>query len=81
MQVGNGGLYVHGVVERVGADPNRMADATASVALDHAAGDEVVEEERLDLGGELVGFRSLVVEAVGIACHERAIHVEPRREP
>ena len=40
-------------------------------ALDHAAGDEVVEEERLDLGGELVGFRSLVVEAVGIACHER----------
>ena len=53
-----------------------MADATAPVALDHAAGDEVVEEERLDLGGELVGaFRSLVVEAVvGIACHERAIH-------
>ena len=52
-----------------------MADATAPVALDHAAGDEVDEEERLDLGGELSGaFRGLVVEAVGIACHERAIH-------
>ena len=36
---------------------HRMADATASVALDHVAGDEVVEEERLDLGGALVGFR------------------------
>ena len=61
-------------LSRVGADPNRMADATASVALDHAAGDEVVDQERLDLGGEVVGFRSLAVKAVGIACHERAIH-------
>ena len=51
-----------------------MADSTASVSLDHVAGDEMVEEERLDLGGELVCFRSLVVEAVGTACHERAIH-------
>ncbi len=50
-----------------------MPDPTAAVALDHAAGDEIVEQESSRLGRELVGaVLILVVEVVGVVCYERA---------
>ena len=50
-----------------------MPDSTAAVALDHAAGYEIVEQESSRLGRELVGaVLILVVEVVGVVCYERA---------
>ncbi len=51
-----------------------MPDPTAAVALDHAAGDEIVEQESSRLGRELVGAVLILVVEVGVVCHERAVH-------